>query len=100
MNTDSSSISRAKLQTVVDAAIDAALKELGKPMNPETLSRLVRCLVRRAIREMLAGGLPAHPGALVQAFMFIAVDTIQSMAKKGELQIPGTTSIHGGNAVN
>ncbi len=82
-------ISRAKLQTAIDAAIDGALKELGiSTLDPETLNRLLRCLVRRAIRELLAASVAAHPGALVQAFMAIAVDTIQSMMKKGEIKAP------------
>lgn len=82
-------ISRAKLQTAIDAAIDGALKELGiSTLDPETLNRLLRCLVRRAVRELLAASVAAHPGALVQAFMVIASDTIQSMVRKGELQAP------------
>jgi hypothetical protein len=81
--------SRAKLQTAIDAAIDDALKNLGiSTRDPETLNRLLRCLVRRAVRELLTASVAAKPGALVQAFMSIAVDTIQSMMKKGEIKSP------------
>lgn len=82
-------ISRAKLQAHIDSAIDGAISEVGGSLtDPEFVNKLLRCLMRRMVRDLRVLAKTAHPATLLTMLRAVATDTIQSMLKHGELSGP------------
>ena len=79
------SVSRKAMQKRVNSAVTAALADLGVGGAPEERPRVVRCLFRMAIQEVVA----AHPGAPAEAvgaaLAQVLLDALNGALRDGEL---------------
>jgi len=93
-NDDSAPMSRAKLQLHVNAAIDDVMGSLNIPYDAKHRARLVRCLLRRAVRELLSDIGTVSPKDVFRSLVAVVQDVVGSMAKDGELQVAMPPSAH------
>lgn len=84
-------MSRAMLQLHINAAINQRLSRLDLPYDAQHRARLVRCLMRRTVCELLPDLKTADPKVIMHALLAVMQDVVVNMAADGELQLTAST---------